>query len=218
MGAGVAEEPGAVPKAVEGCPDVLRFVPESLRTGALCAEAVLGSLRLDGIAELVPASAWTEPLAYAAVWAGGRSLGNVPEEMKTLDLCRDAVLDDGSALRFVPEALRTPALCLEAVKRDGVAFSAVPEALQTQELALEAAKSGLRPSGLPERFRTEDVWIEASGGWRSSLRSCGPRSSSARPVAMSKPWPSFPKRTGLRKCAWPPSGRVAGPSGTFPGT
>jgi hypothetical protein len=51
---------------------------------------------------------------------------DVPDALKTPELCLVAVQNEGEALEYVPEALKTPELCLAAVQNDGKALQYVP--------------------------------------------------------------------------------------------
>jgi hypothetical protein len=56
----------------------------------------------------------TEQDALEAVRQDGMALEDVPEKLKTPEICAEAVCGSGWALAFVPEALKTPELCLAA--------------------------------------------------------------------------------------------------------
>jgi hypothetical protein len=83
---------------------MLRFVPEELKTGAVCRAAVESSGHLD----------------------------NVPEALKTEELCLIAVRKKGGALSHVPKKLLTEALCIAAVKQDEQALEYVPKNLRAK--------------------------------------------------------------------------------------
>ncbi len=51
----------------------------------------------------------------------------------------EVVQKDGLALRDVPDELKTPEMCLEAVRRDGRILELVPAALRT-DAVLKAAE------------------------------------------------------------------------------
>lgn len=68
----------------------------------------------------------------------GYKLSDVPEPLKTAELCLAAVKSYGHVLEFVPDTLKTTELCLEAVKSDGEALAFVPDALKTEEICLTA--------------------------------------------------------------------------------
>jgi len=62
----------------------------------------------------------------------GWALEDVPQELKTIELCTIAVSKYGYILQCVPQDLRTPELCKIAVSESGWALQFVP-----QELKLE---------------------------------------------------------------------------------
>ena len=47
----------------------------------------------------------------AAVQQDGKALGDVPDHLKTPELCLIAVQQDSTALAYVPDHLKTPDLC-----------------------------------------------------------------------------------------------------------
>ena len=88
----------------------------------------------------------------------GSALKNVPEALKTPEICDAAVQKNGYALQFVPEALMTPEVCLAAVQQDGVALCYVPKALRTPEVCLAAVQQdGLALKYVPEALRTPEI-------------------------------------------------------------
>jgi hypothetical protein len=106
-----------------------------------------------------------------AVEEDGISLLNVPEEMKTEEMCHAAVLsfqtdDAWKVLQSVPKELLTYDLCFLAVNRYAIAIEAVPEELITEEMCLAAVRQGEDDSGeylssVPQKFRTKAVCLEA---------------------------------------------------------
>lgn len=67
-------------------------------------------------------------------------LENVPESLKTPELCQIAVQEQARTLEYVPEALKMLELCLMAVRKDGYALEYVPESLRTPEFLAKAAE------------------------------------------------------------------------------
>lgn len=90
------------------------------------------------------------------VQQNGLALQDVPEELRTPELCKLAVQQDGLALEDVPEELRTPELYKLAVQQDGWALKFVPEELRTYKLSLEAVKSNSAALlFVPKEYREE---------------------------------------------------------------
>ena len=58
-------------------------------------------------------------------------LQDVPENMKTMDVCLKAVSNGGLALEYVPENMKTMDVCLKAVSNGGLALEYVPENMKT---------------------------------------------------------------------------------------
>jgi hypothetical protein len=90
------------------------------------------------------------------------ALEDVPEPLRSPELCWEAVRRAGSALQYVPEPLRTSELCLEAVRRTCSALEDVPEALRTLELYLAAARQdGWALQYVPAALRTPELYVAA---------------------------------------------------------
>jgi uncharacterized protein (TIGR02145 family) len=103
-------------------------------------EKYLEEVKENGLAlENVPEALKTAEMCMAAVENEGLALGDVPEALKTAEMCMAAVKNDGLALDFAPEALKTLELCIAAVKLDCDAIEYVPDALK--EKTKEAAET-----------------------------------------------------------------------------
>ena len=100
--------------------------------GMLRQSRRLGSLIAEG--RIVPGAART------ALTTFGILFDELPERLRSYDLCLEAVREDGEAIAHVPARLRTPALCLEAVRRSAEALGMLPERLRTYDLCLEAVR------------------------------------------------------------------------------
>jgi hypothetical protein len=85
------------------------------------------------------------------------SLGSIPEDFITPELCLVAVKWCGHTLFFVPEKLKTPELCRIAVEDSYYALQYVPEKLKTLELCLVAVKeySGSELQYVPKALRKQ---------------------------------------------------------------
>ena len=68
--------------------------------------------------------------ALEAVQKDGIALKDLPDELKTEEVCLAAARENGYALAFMPEETRTPAVCIEALLENGWAIAFVPEALR----------------------------------------------------------------------------------------
>jgi hypothetical protein len=108
----------------------------------------------------------------------GDWLEEVPEDLKTAELCLAAVSKTGTALEWVPEELKTPELCMIAVTtQDGPSYGkyyplaiigtvwalqSVPDRLKTPELCMAAVKqNGRALSYVPEALKTEELCLAA---------------------------------------------------------
>ena len=151
--------------AVDWNGQVLSYVPKPLRTEAICLTAV----GRDGWAlAYVPEYLCTEAICLAAVEQNGQALFHVPEPLQTKAVCSAAVSMNGETLKYVPEPLRTEAMCTTAVGRNGGALQYVPEPLRTEAICLAAVGSNRRALHyVPEHLRAEAICITAVGrdGW-----------------------------------------------------
>ena len=143
----------------------LQYVPEPLRTEAMCTE-VVG--RNGWVLDCVPEHLRTEAICTTAVTQNALALEYVPKHLRTKAMCTAAVGSDGRALHYVPEPLRTEAMCTTAVERHGEALQFVPEHLRTEAMSWSAVVSnGMALPYVPELFRTEAMSRSAVGknGW-----------------------------------------------------
>ncbi|MDR2719167.1 MAG: DUF4116 domain-containing protein [Treponema sp.] len=126
----------------------------------------LSLVKKDGMAlEDVPEELKTYNVCLEAVRNFGLALSNVPEKHKTAELCLEAVRQEGFALEDVPEELRTAELCFEAVRNDGIALFDVPEKYKTAELCLKAVRQeGFALTTVPEELKTAELCFEAVRG------------------------------------------------------
>ena len=90
------------------------------------------------------------------------ALLDVPDELRTEEICLEAVKQNGMVLQFLHIKLKTVEVCLEAVKSSGRALEYVSESLKTAEVCLEAVKSrGLVLKDVPERLKTAEMCFHA---------------------------------------------------------
>lgn len=100
------------------------------------------------------------------------NLREVPQNLKTPELCMLAVGENGATLQYVPEQLRTPEMCKTAVAheittQDQWMYSSpvlqfVPVMLRTPEVCKLATERN--PASLPyvpEKYRTYDMCLDA---------------------------------------------------------
>lgn len=127
-------------KALKASGWLLRYVPCEHRDIGLCAYAVLTS---GAALELVPIENRTDEICLtAASWSSsGLPITHFPERLLTEEVLLPIVRDTGGrAFAFIPQEKRTMALCREAVRLERWNFSLVPQELRTEELCLEAVK------------------------------------------------------------------------------
>jgi hypothetical protein len=118
------------------------------------------------LAEVKTYEEWLE-----AVGEDGSMLVEVPEDMKTEEMCLTAVMsmqydDPWKTLESVPKELLTYDLCYVAVERYAIAIEVVPEELITEDMCIVAVRQGKDDTGeylssVPEKFWTKAVVLEA---------------------------------------------------------
>lgn len=78
-----------------------------LKRTMLAPERFLAAVREKGeMLKYIPEALRTEDLCLAAVQQDGRMLEHVPEALKTAELCLSAVQQSREAMQYVPPALR----------------------------------------------------------------------------------------------------------------
>lgn len=100
-----------------------------------------------------------------AIRKDGWYIAGIPEDRRTLELCRIAVQsahpklsDTESILHYVPLALRSAELCQSAVSKDGCALFDVPEKILTRELCLTAVKNYWKAlAAIPSALRDAEI-------------------------------------------------------------
>jgi Domain of unknown function (DUF4116) len=108
-----------------------------------------------------------ESLLYWAIQQNGRALRFIPENKRTLELCRLAVEQNGFALYFVPRDLKrnrfedkkTSELCRLAVEQNGLTLKYMSENQMTPELCcLAVQRTGGALQYVPEDYKTPELY------------------------------------------------------------
>jgi hypothetical protein len=119
--------------------------------------------------------------ALATVREDGKALKDVPDKLKTAEVCLEAIKQQGKfelytvphgtmsdevfAFNYVPANLWTAEMCLEALKLKAAnisAFYQVPDNAKTAEACLEAVRqSGAMLKLVPEKLKTVELCLEA---------------------------------------------------------
>ena len=108
----------------------------------LTIEAAIRAVEDDGYAlQYVPDELKSEAVCAKAVERNGDALRYVPDELKSEAVCAKAVENDGYALQYVPDELKSEAVCAKAVERNGDALQYVFEKSLFVRIA---AKFGIR--------------------------------------------------------------------------
>ena len=94
----------------------------------------------------------------------GLSLGFVPNELKTLEICKLAIKRDGCALEHTPMPWRTEEICKLAVSNNGDSLFHVPHNLRNEEMVrLAVSTRGSALEFVPLELRTEEICKIAVG-------------------------------------------------------
>ena len=130
----------------------LWMVPPEKVTYSICLLAVRS---LGEALQYVPEPLIDEEMAYAAVSNGGW-LGNVPQALRTKDVCWAAVKHKPSSITLVPSKLRTKELITTAVELD---WHAIREVARPSRKLLMIAfdQSPLAIEYFPEKWKTPDI-------------------------------------------------------------
>jgi tetratricopeptide (TPR) repeat protein len=103
-------------KAVSAKGGMLEYVPDTLITEEMCLRAFLSETNRSVNLDWVPEQFKTVEICKAAVRARAQNLEYVPDVLKDRDMCLLAIKNDGTMLKFVPEKKRTKAMCEAALK------------------------------------------------------------------------------------------------------
>jgi Domain of unknown function (DUF4116) len=119
-----------------------------------------GSINLTQI----PEELRTPEICKLAVSQEGWTLGSVPKQLRTPEICKLAVSQEGRALNAVPFNIRTPELCKLAVSQNGRALLFVPEELKTPEICkIAVSQDGVGLLYVPEELITPELCKIAVG-------------------------------------------------------
>ena len=101
---------------------------------------------------------------------------SLPESVQGGSFWLEAVRANPWVLKFMPDELKTLELCREAIRRNGLMISHVPSELASKELCLEAIAQNVQAVLFaPAKLLTPALWLAAMR--RSSI--CSPRRLSA---------------------------------------
>jgi ABC-type oligopeptide transport system substrate-binding subunit len=110
------------------------------------------------IKKAITSSASTEDIANA-IAQGDLSLSDIPEELRTPEVCKIAVAKNGKALEYVPEKMRTPEIYKLAVTQNGMALYYMPLEMRTPELCeIAVTQNGDALRLVPEKMRTPELY------------------------------------------------------------
>lgn len=118
----------------------------------------------DTDVRIVPKDLLNENLCSLAVTRRGESIFHLPKRYQTGDNWRKAVSSNPRVFQEMPESLKTPEICEVAVMGDVQNFSFIPKELQTPELALRVVKESDFTGTLeaiPETCRSREVCLVA---------------------------------------------------------
>jgi len=106
----------------------------------------------------VPDELKTKEMCEIAIKANFCLLKYVPDTLKTEEICKMALDISIFALKFVPEKFKTEEICKMAVEKEGGTLEFVPGKMRTNELFEIAVKNnGLALELVPESMRTKEI-------------------------------------------------------------
>ena len=126
-----------VPEHIKNLIGVEMQTDNSLNEGLLdilTSRETLDLLTDDEFAEYLNTGDFPVKIWLTVLKKNGLFLQEVPDMLKSVELCTEAVQQNGLALQYVPDFLKSHELCLAAVQQDGDALYFVPDKLQTFEL------------------------------------------------------------------------------------
>lgn len=132
----------------------------------------LGLFRYDNFLKVYGPPASNSDALQAIETHGGHHLQRIPVAERTAEVCRAAVSNFALALSDVPEELKTRELCLLAVGReDGQAYCAVPDVLKADSnICYTAANQSLKLLDIvDERFRDDPGTVSTALRMTASL-------------------------------------------------
>ena len=124
----------------------------------------------DNAFEDIPDELKTAEMCLKAVKKDAYTFFYVPENFITEEMCFRAVKKGISMLQHIPEKFKSKELCLEAVKYSSDALNYVPDELKTPELCLKAVKySGDALNYVPDELKTPELCLKAVKGSGGAL-------------------------------------------------
>jgi hypothetical protein len=90
------------------------------------------------------------------------SLGDVPEQLRTAEMCRISILNNQSAIQHLPRHLLTPELCILAVEHDGCELEHIPDDFRSHELCMIAVdRDGCALEHVPRHLQSRELCMTA---------------------------------------------------------
>jgi len=108
--------------------------------------------------EEVPNNLKTPEICRIAVKYDGKDIKYVPEEKRDFDICTTAIIDKNAILQYIPNEHKTYENCFIAVISSGNELEYVPDELKTKELCYIAIRNdGYALEYVPESLKTFDL-------------------------------------------------------------
>ena len=137
--------------------DIKYIIPNTPRFKELCYIAIENRCNLPNI----PEEYRTDEIYTKAVELNPTILSHIPETIKNYEtICKNAVTKNGNVLYQVPQRLRTFELCRIALKRtDGSAILQVPTTLKkyTELCKIAVTLSGINLRDIDKEYRTYEL-------------------------------------------------------------
>jgi len=91
---------------------------------------------------------------------GGLTLGDVPEDRKTKQMCQICLADHPGAIKYIPKKWRTRQMWLDSLSKDASLLKNIPDAYKTYHNCLNAViMLGCTLEYVPKKWRTAEMCI-----------------------------------------------------------
>ena len=83
----------------------------------------------------------------------------IPDYLKTKEMCTEAIEEDPWLLRFVSNRLKTQDMCVTAVRKETSLLEEIPDHLKTQDICAEPVSNGAKTL-VTDCFKTQEICIK----------------------------------------------------------
>ena len=161
-------------------PEMLKVVPDNLKTKKMCKHAVK---KLSYLLRYVPDQYKTQQMCDKAFLENGGTLTSVadcyknqvleflPQCYKTQKMCEKAVNTYPSTIKFVPKCFMTQEICEKAVNRCVFVFNSIPNQYKTQEMCNSIiCEDPFSIRYISDRYKTQQMCDKAVDNCLAALK------------------------------------------------